>query len=559
MNMMLLSPTLVLAALVQHAAFDSSHALAPSFHNTHTLARRSSALSFSDGEHDSGPIFPPTRPAHLLQQWRRGAEEDAPPTAAEKSTVSSQQQQRRIPRRAIPHVENTSTAEAATRAGYIIRQREMTEGGNGKEKRLQTVKPRKQEAPSGVAQQAPGNNSIVDVHVRNRLTSRGSRLSLSRHPQLDEFLDKPEQLPPNEEERKGARRVTFKATRTASKSMLSKPLATLTEYMTQPVSQYSLLSFHDAEGGSSSSNSNSSRNNNENSKSRRWLVRRLTTEEAQRYIDSAASSERDGDMDESNLFRLAVPLLPLIGWDLTPVIDLEVIPPKSRDSVFTDDDAVSVDLDGTMSEVVSRGSNLEQSKWAPLKGIRKRMRSRGDGNEPDTETMDSGPPVVKIRSLRVSLLSTQEEVKEVMSNQNGGANNNNRRDRTMQKEAIEMVGKVEEWLRPHITFEAELSWDDGVSNSGGAAAVEKKEARSAVTVKSTAITSLTIPKLPSDIQLGGPSAFLVKRLGATLTSQALAICLPRFLRQLEKDYNRWSGLGLSADKVEKNSATSPEK
>jgi hypothetical protein len=53
---------------------------------------------------------------------------------------------------------------------------------------------------------------------------------------------------------------------------------------------------------------------------------------------------------------------------------------------------------------------------------------------------------------------------------------------------------------------------------------------------------LTIPTIPNEIiRATVPSAFLVKRLGATLTSKALEICLPRFLRQLERDYYRWSG------------------
>ena len=153
---------------------------------------------------------------------------------------------------------------------------------------------------------------------------------------------------------------------------------------------------------------------------------------------------------------------------------------------------------------------------------------------------------MKIRSLRVSLLSTQKEVKEVMSSKNKGGKVNQRGGSNMQREAIEMVGKVEEWLRPHITFEAELSWNDGVSNSSDV----DNDSSSSVTVKSTAITSLTIPEIPSDIiRKSVPSAFLVKRLGATLTSRALAVCLPRFLNQLEKDYNRWSGLGLSGGKT----------
>ena len=78
--------------------------------------------------------------------------------------------------------------------------------------------------------------------------------------------------------------------------------------------------------------------------------------------------------------------------------------------------------------------------------------------------------------------------------------------------------------------------------SMGKARSFKNESTSTVIVKSTAITSLTIPKIPSDVlRRAVPSAFLVKRLGAALTSQALAICLPRFLRQLEKDYKRWVG------------------
>mmetsp|Transcript_20736 Transcript_20736/g.37438 ORF Transcript_20736/g.37438 Transcript_20736/m.37438 type:complete len:574 (+) Transcript_20736:137-1858(+) len=549
---MMLSPALVLAALVQHAAFTPTGALAPSLHHFHHRTRFSSALSYSSGENDGEPVFSPE-----LQRQVDQSTEARPP--------------RHIPRRAMPHVQNASHTEAAIRAGYIIRNREAMQpetGANDSMKNSQELQPQRQmergvrplrsirrivhrsrqEQPSQGLQQEEQNqiriqapDTSLDVHIRNRPNNR--RSMLSRHPQLDEFLDKPEQLPPNEEARKGARRVTFKATREASKSIISKPVATLAEYMTQPVSQYSLFSFHDAEG---SNNGNSRKNENTNqSMSRRWLVRRLTTKEARRYIDHE-SSEEDGVMDESNLFRLAVPLLPLIGWDLTPVIDLEVIPPKSNNEaesnrnerVSIDDNAMSVNRETADQESTS------SSKWEPLRGIRERIR----GDDANNSDVGDHPPVVKIRSLRVSLLSTQEEVKEVMSNNSGRSNQ--RRGSDMQKEAIEMVGKVEEWLRPHISFEAELSWNDGLSNSG---VVAETDPSSTVTVKSTAITSLTIPKIPSDIlRATVPSAFFVKRLGATLTSQALAVCLPRFLRQLEKDYIRWSGLGLSADSVVEN-------
>ena len=515
---MALTRSLVLAAIVH-----PSIALVPcNLHdiNSHRLARFSSALSYSNGVNGEERLFSPLpRPKRIIRRvvHRRSRQEP-------QGLVIDD------PIEASPPLEPTFTFSYAN-----------GENDNGERLFSPLPRPRRiikrvvhrrefQEQPSqglqleeNVSVQAPSSVEQRSFeHDRNRPTNRSSRLSLSRHPQLDEFLDTPEHLPPNEAERKGARRVTFKATRVSSKAMLSRPVATLTEYMTQPVSQYSLLSFHDAEG---STKSNQMR-------SRRWLVRRLTTDEAQRYLDSSSSEV----MDESNLFRLAVPLLPLIGWDLTPVIDLEVIPPQCDNF---DDSELSSDDDSSSAYLDSRpDSSVDQAKWAPLRGIRKRIKRSRDDRQKDVDgetPTDCDSPVVKIRSLRVSLLSTQEEVNEVMSS-NG--RKNTRRGSNMQQEALEMVGKVEEWLRPHISFEAELSWNDGLSNIG---VVAENESLSTVSVKSTAITSLTIPKISPAF----PSAFLVKRLGATLTSQALAICLPRFLRQLEKDYNRWSGLGLS--------------
>ena len=582
-----LSPALILAAFAHHqATIDTTDALVltPQYSRQHDALRFPSALHYANDEHhehEGEPMFS-SLPRPMRRRQRGVSDLHGSPTTADYLDGPAA---RRKPQRAIPHVDHASTTDAATRAGYIIRLREKYQVGSIQrdEKRLQTVRPLrrvvhrssesesvggKEEQQAGIAANkiaihAPTSNNTVNVQVRNkRKNNRVSRLSLSKNPTLDEptldeFLDKPEQQLP------GAHRVTFKATRTSSKSIVSQPLATLTAYVTQPVSQYSLLSFHDAEGGLSNKRSIGSSRGTTTDKpmSRRWLVRRLTSEESQRYILSS-SIEDDEGMDESNLFRLAVPLLPLIGWDLTPVIDLEVIPPKICDTTMPDSDVSTfysraASVSGEDKGMSQAPSNIEQSKWEPLKGIRKRMQSQGadenrDGSKRSDNNMD-GPPAVKIRSLRVSLLSTQEEVNEVMSKSNNNAdgqsnNNPSNSDRTMQKEAIDMVSKVEEWLKPQITFAAELSWNDGVSINGE----EDQEALSTVTVKSTAITSLTIPKIPSDIfRATVPSAFLVKRLGATLTSQALAICLPRFLRQLEKDYNRWSGLGVGTDSSEK--------
>lgn len=424
----------------------------------------------------------------------------SPLPAAEQS-----KKQRRIPRRAMPHIKVSSSAEAATKAGYIIRSERTSTGRRGsnisREQRRQL------------------RNVRRNVHIsdnNNRQTSE---------PKLEKVESESKEQ--NMQVTK-ADRVTFKATREASRSISNIPTsilsstqrATLTEYMTQPVEDYSLLSFHDEEGPSPSLNSAS----HKQVTSRRWFVRRLTHEEAGKYIkvDPTCSAVK-----ESNLFRLAVPLKPLIGWDLTPVIDLEVIPPDTSDEGSSSlDNGIQ---QSTISPEEGNRDDVSSSKWRPLKGIRHAV----DGARCEGAIR----PTVKIRSMSVSLLSTKEEVQQLMSKSFGNEDSKRKeidaKDKDMQVEAIGMVGRVEEWLKPHITFEAELCWQDD--------ALTKKP--SVVTVKSSAVTSLTIPRIQNDIiRKTVPSAFLVKRLGATLTSKALEICLPRFLRQLERDYYRWSGI-----------------
>jgi len=573
----MISPPALLLALALAALSPSDALLTPS---TPWSARYSPALCYSIGGNDNDSPFSLPRPRSMrlrigsdFQKWQKRGDQ----RTSEKSATSIIRPSR-VPRRAMPHVRNVTHAEAATRAGYIIRQGDATRAkaatsepvDNWKDLRkigrtvrgarvtpLRTIRRIVHRSQATQLDQqcqfrieALEKKSSVDIHIRNRPGDKLPRLSLSSRPQMDELLGTTEQMLPDGDERKGASCVTFKATREASKALTSNPMATLTEYMTQPVSQYSLLSFHDAEGSSGSENS-------KQPMSRRWHVRRLSKEEAKHYIISASSSEDPEVMEESNLFRLAVPLLPLIGWDLTPVIDLEVVPPKYNISMgakvkegLSIHDRRKEKSEGTCviyeaSDVRFDPESTSSAEWAPLRGIRKRI-SRGYDAKSNDANFHPPPPVVKIRSLRVSLLSTQKEVNEVMSSKNKGGKVNQRGGSNMQREAIEMVGKVEEWLRPHITFEAELSWNDGVSNSSGV----DNDSSSTVTVKSTAITSLTIPEIPSDIiRKSVPSAFLVKRLGATLTSRALAVCLPRFLNQLEKDYNRWSGLGLSGGKT----------
>lgn len=426
----------------------------------------------------------------------------APPAAEQRK------KQRHIPRRAMPHIKTSSSAEAATKAGYIIRSERTTtdrrrSNGSREERRpLRTIR---------------------------RIVHRSNKNNLQQPsiPNLEKTLVQEKKVESKQIQVTKAERVTFKATREASHSisnnsdsiLSSTQRATLTEYMTQPVEDYSLLSFHDEEDPSL----NSASHKHKQVTSRRWFVRRLTHEEAGNYIVDPSCSA----VKESNLFRLAVPLKPLIGWDLTPVIDLEVIPPET-----SDDEATSLDHNieqSTRSPEEENRDEVNSSKWRPLKGLRHAV----DGARREGAVR----PTVKIRSMSVSLLSTKEEVRQLMSKSFSNENHNGKhideKEKGMQVEAIGMVGKVEEWLKPHITFEAELSWQEDITTTKS----------SVVTVKSSAVTSLTIPRIPNDIiRSTVPSAFLVKRLGATLTSKALEICLPRFLRQLERDYYRWSGI-----------------
>jgi len=433
----------------------------------------------------------------------------------------------RRPKRAIPHIQTASWEEEAARAGYIIRQSPIFDkvDANGRyDNGVRRVRPLRV-IRRIVLRNGGGRDQLDSAGEIHSLSHQNSDARQLQNFDCDELTEEvmveiqyrseqqalaADRSSPGTSRREKTKpnRVTFKSTRQASHSISSMSptsSSSLTEYMTQPVEQYSLLSFHDMEPPGDSSNP---------LKARRWLVRRLTTKETQRYMSNR--DERTSPENIDNLFRLAVPLQPLIGWDLTPVIDLEVISPQ-----------IASDIGESNKECNDHEARMS-SKWAPLRGIRGRVGGNSDNfNEAQL-------PVVKIRSLSVSLLSTQEEVNAAMLEKlSTSSKDQQHHSSKMQEEAIGMVGKIEEWLRPHITFEAELSWNDEYS----------AVTQSTVNIKSTAVTSLTIPKIPSGIlRAAVPPTFFVKRLGATLTSKALEICLPRFLRQLERDYKRWSGI-----------------
>ena len=327
--------------------------------------------------------------------------------------------------------------------------------------------------------------------------------------------------------RPNGRRVTFFASKEATRtiSLETRYARLLDEYMTLPLEQYSVKSFHDEDPGS-------------RMEGRRWFLRRLDAEESLQYREYEPRDNHEDYMRNGGLsggeyndgapdcaghgrfFRLAVPLAPLIGVELTPVIDLEVIPAMKSSEGTEASDAGILELP-------------RRSVRRPLRAVRRVLR-RGR----PTQEMNIGEAVVRVQSLRVSLLSTADEVKSLMKTRQRVSKPIDKPTQVSQNpsvqqigtEAIGVVGRVEQAIEPHITFDATITWDQHASTGPS------------VTVKSTAVTSLTIPKraLAFRVPLPLPLGLLVRRIGSLLTKKALEITLPRFLRQLERDLGRWA-------------------
>jgi len=83
------------------------------------------------------------------------------------------------------------------------------------------------------------------------------------------------------------------------------------EYMTQPITSFSWRSFQETPTAG---------------KRRQWMIRPLEKSELQ--------SNKNNAFEEERFFCLAVPLMPLLGIDLTPIIDLEVIPATKNNNNF---------------------------------------------------------------------------------------------------------------------------------------------------------------------------------------------------------------------------------
>lgn len=289
-------------------------------------------------------------------------------------------------------------------------------------------------------------------------------------------------------EAKEGKRVTFQASKSSERSLLDvssdrRKQELFRRYMTLPPEHYSLLS-------STSSIS-----------SRRWVVRRLTSEESLSYREQAELSFAlfdEASKNAGDYFRLAIPLQPLVGIDLTPVVDVAVVSPASSST--------------------SAASNEE----------------------------------ILIRSLRVSLLSTKEEVNEAMGSestdgikdthqlkaQQSRRSLNNENITEMGNEAIGAIGKLEEVLKPRLSFVSTIFWSTGDHDGRFGAAKLLSNENACLRVQSRVTASLTIPpELPVSVP-----RVVVSKFGSLATNRVLAIALPQFLRQLELDFERWASI-----------------
>jgi len=285
--------------------------------------------------------------------------------------------------------------------------------------------------------------------------------------------------------------------------------------MTQPITSYSLRSFHDNETPVAGK--------------RRWMIRPLKQCELSFKKGEENNNNNNTPFDEERFFRLAVPLMPLLGIDLTPIIDLEVIPATTKNT--------------------SNGALLLMDKMNLLK----------------TSLSSS---FVRIRSVRLSILATEDEVNTNMDNNNSQRTTKTTTNRRIRKkkqpikknqlssleeptptkvskdksvrqmgnEAINFAEKLEKWLDPHLSFEAIIQWEDTAVND--AEKMSSSRQRRLVSVDSRAVISATIPHIPFAVPI--PSSFLVKQIGSNLLKKALNLAMNQFLRQLEIDFKRWA-------------------
>lgn len=280
-------------------------------------------------------------------------------------------------------------------------------------------------------------------------------------------------------------RVKFSAQHQESRSITMDDsylsLNLLNEYMSRPISSFSIRSFHDDEVNSTSSPP-AKNNKTKSIQRRRWLVRKLTISEA---LQDGVSNV---DLHEERYFRLAVPLMPLVGINLTPVVDFEVLS-------------------------VQRNNFLLKSE----------------------ETIN----MMKIRSMRLSLLSRDDEVEKAMAERREKIQvprptkvSQNENLREIGNNAIEMVSKIEDRIKPYFSFDATITWTDREKFKPN----EKRKQYPEICIKASTMASFTWN------QTTVVHPFILEKISGGLLKRALKFGLVQMLTQIEKDFKLWARL-----------------
>uniref|UniRef100_A0A6U5MKB2 Uncharacterized protein n=1 Tax=Corethron hystrix TaxID=216773 RepID=A0A6U5MKB2_9STRA len=207
----------------------------------------------------------------------------------------------------------------------------------------------------------------------------------------------------NEFRKRNERKLKFSASHSSNRRIVLKPETQdlFKKYMTQSPEKYSLKSSCNG-------------NNKKTIQSRRWVVRRLDEHEAGMYgtncnIDRWSSNAGLGielPDYEGSFFRIAVPLMPLVGLALTPVVDLEVTAPRS-----------------SLNPLVPKKDEI------------------------------------KIRSCKVALLSTDEEIHQAMKNKKPLPRHITKAVKSIGDDMIFDVAKtIQKLLQPHLEFSGSVTW-----------------------------------------------------------------------------------------------------
>jgi len=295
------------------------------------------------------------------------------------------------------------------------------------------------------------------------------------------------------------KRIQFSATETSTRKILLDEITSdlFIKYMNQPVEDYSLFSV-------------SEQPQNQPLSSRRFNVRRLTRGESNSF---EYTNEKDKNF-MGNFFRLSAPLMPLVGLNLTPIIDLEVVPPSSSKDVEQNTD----------NNMNLWGNRISSSLNGKLKGNK------------DT---------IKMRSMRVDLLSTEAEILDAMkgNNKDEGVRNgikiqskpatsvsSNKNVQEFGNEAICFFERMDKNVQPHLDFDSFIKWiivESKRNHDGNSEHYKQIE----VSIKSSIVMSLTIPPT---VPFAVPSTLVIKQVGSLIAKRVLGLTLPRFLNQLGK-------------------------